>query len=155
MKLSPDCPTTIFFDFINVCKLTVISAEPFWVNSWWYVRYDVLPDHHLHIGWLRPLSVVVCVHLCSMQLASLISAVALLLLSVRGKFGVEIWAECLTISRLRLLASDQLEVFSRCITKQWLSLCARGGQGRLQQRRSSTQDYRFESIGCLRKELWS
>ena len=46
-----------------------------------------------------------------MQLSSLISAVALLLLSVRGKFGVEIWAECLTISRLRLLASDQLEVF--------------------------------------------
>ena len=68
--------------------------------------------------WLRPLSFVTRILVPSMQLASLITAVALLLLSVRGKFGVEIWAKCLTIRRLRLLATDLLAVFSGFITKQ-------------------------------------
>ena len=69
-----------------------------------------------------------------MQLSSLISAVALLLLSVRGKFGVEIWAECLTISRLRLLASDQLEVFFQAVLQSSDSAYAQervSAQGRL------------------------
>ena len=61
--------------------------------------------------WLRPLSFVTRILVRSMQLASLITAVALLLLSVRGKFGVEIWAKCLTIPRLRLLATDRLAFF--------------------------------------------
>ena len=62
-----------------------------------------------------------------MQLSSLISAVALLLLSVRGKFGVEIWAECLTISRLRLLASDQLAVFFKLYYKAVTQLMRKKG----------------------------
>ena len=62
-----------------------------------------------------------------MQLSSLISAVALLLLSVRGKFGVEIWAECLTISRLRLWASDQLEVFFKQYYKAVTQLMRKRG----------------------------
>jgi hypothetical protein len=62
-----------------------------------------------------------------MQLASLISAVALLLLSVRGKFGVEIWAECLTISRLRLLATDQLECFFKIYYKAVTQLMRKRG----------------------------
>ena len=65
-----------------------------------------------------------------MQLASLITAVALLL-SVRGKFGVEIWAKCLTIRRLRLLANDRLAVFFKnyykVITWDFIFL-ALGGQ---------------------------
>ena len=46
-----------------------------------------------------------------MQQAALITAVALLYLSVRGKLGVELWAECLTVNHLRLLAQDRLKDF--------------------------------------------
>ena len=62
-----------------------------------------------------------------MQRASLITAVALLLLSVRGKFGVEIWAKCLTIPRLRLLATDRLTVFFKNYYKAVTQLMRKKG----------------------------
>ena len=67
--------------------------------------------------WLRPSSLNTRFSVHSMHLASLISAIALLLLSVRGKVGVEIWARCLTIRQLRLLASDRFEVFFKTYLK--------------------------------------
>ena len=77
--------------------------------------------------WLRPLSFVTRILVRSMQLASLITAVALLLLSVRGKFGVEIWAQCLTIRRLRLLANDRLAVFFKNYYKAVTQLMRKKG----------------------------
>ena len=62
-----------------------------------------------------------------MQLASLISAVALLLLSVRGKVGVEIWAKCLTNRRLRLLATDRLDFFFKNYYKAVTQLMRKRG----------------------------
>ena len=62
-----------------------------------------------------------------MQRASLIAAVALLLLSVRGKLGVEIWAQCLTIPRLRLLATDRLTVFFNFFYKAVTQLMRKKG----------------------------
>ena len=62
-----------------------------------------------------------------MQRASLIAAVALLLLSVRGKLGVEIWAQCLTIPRLRLLATDRLTVFFNMFYKAVTQLMRKKG----------------------------
>ena len=46
-----------------------------------------------------------------MKLAEVITAVALLYLSVRGKTGVEVWAQCLTVKHLRLLAQDKFKAF--------------------------------------------
>ena len=62
-----------------------------------------------------------------MQRASLIAAVALLLLSVRGKLGVEIWTQCLTLPRLRLLATDRLTVFFKNFYKAVTQLMRKKG----------------------------
>ena len=56
-----------------------------------------------------------------MKLAALLSAIALLFLMVRGKVGVGLWAKCLTVNQLRLLASDQLDDFF----KKYLKAVAR------------------------------
>ena len=52
-----------------------------------------------------------------MSLAQLLAAVALLLCSVRGKLGVEIWETCLTTARLRLLAANRLHLFFSVLYK--------------------------------------
>ena len=62
-----------------------------------------------------------------MQRASLVAAVALLLLSVRGKLGVEIWTQCLTLPRLRLLASDRSTVFFKDFYKAVTQLMRKKG----------------------------
>jgi len=44
----------------------------------------------------------------AIQLSALLAAVAISLIMVRGKVGVKLWAQLLTVQRLRLLATDQV-----------------------------------------------